>query len=140
MKKLVLVLVAALYLSTNAQTKQNDMEQKSYTVLVLMNATPKWLALTRAERSKFVENELNPIFARVSKTVKVRLFDSEYFHSSVSDFMIVSTANLGDYQLLIELLRDTKVYGAPYFEVKDIIVGQENLFEDFNERFKKEKQ
>jgi len=140
MKKLVLILVAALYLSTNAQTKQNDMEQKSYTVLVLMNATPKWLALTRAERSKFVENELNPIFARVSKTVKVRLFDSEYFHSSVSDFMIVSTANLGDYQLLIELLRDTKVYGAPYFEVKDIIVGQENLFEDFNERFKKEKQ
>ncbi|MCH5684413.1 hypothetical protein LWM68_09135 [Niabella sp. W65] len=137
MKKLVLILVAALYLSTNAQTKQNDMEQKSYTVLVLMNATPKWLALTRAERSKFVENELNPIFARVSKTVKVRLFDSEYFHSSVSDFMIVSTANLGDYQLLIELLRDTKVYGAPYFEVKDIIVGRENLFEDFNERFKK---
>jgi hypothetical protein len=53
--------------------------------------------------------------------------------------MIVSTTNLDDYKLLIELLRDTKIYGVPYFEIKDIIVGQENLFEDFNKEFKKEK-
>lgn len=114
--------------------------QKPYTILVLMNATPKWLSLTRDERSRFVEKELTPVFARVSKTVKVRLYDSEYFHSSVSDFMIVNTTSLDDYKLLIELLRDTKVYSVPYFEIKDIITGQENLFEDFNEQFKKEKQ
>jgi hypothetical protein len=113
--------------------------QKPYTILVLMNATPKWLSLTRDERSEFVEKELTPIFIRVSKTVNIKLFDSEYFHSSVSDFMIVSTTNLDDYKLLIELLRDTKIYGVPYFEIKDIIVGQENLFEDFNKEFKKEK-
>ena len=131
----------ALSLITNAQPTQSDMEiKKPYTILVLMNATPKWLSLTRDERSEFVEKELTPIFVRVSKTVSVRLFDSEYFHSSVSDFMIVTTTNLDDYKLLIELLRDTKVYAAPYFEIKDIIVGQENLFEDFNERFKQEKQ
>jgi len=114
--------------------------QKPYTVLVLMNATAKWLSITRNERSKFLEEELTPIFVRVSKTVNVRLFDSEYFHSSVSDFMIVSTTDLDDYKLLLELLRDTKIYGIPYFEIKDIIVGQENLFEDFNERFEKENQ
>jgi len=113
-------------------------KQKPYTILVLMNATPKWLSLTRDERSKFTEKELTPIFVRVSNTVSVRLFDSEYFHSCVSDFMIVNTTNLDDYKLLIELLRDTKIYGVPYFEIKDIIAGQENLFEDFNERFKKE--
>ena len=141
MKKLILILITALSLVANAQTKQTDMEiQKPYTVLVLMNATQEWLSLTRDERSKFVEKELTPIFVRVSKTVNVRMFDSEYFHSSVSDFMIVSTTNLDDYKLLIELLRDTKVYAVPYFEIKDIILGQENLFEDFNERFEKEKQ
>src|SRR4051794_12344799 len=102
--------------------------QKPYTILVLMNATHKWLSLTRDERSEFVEKELTPIFIRVGKTVNIKLFDSEYFHSSVSDFMIVSTTNLDDYKLLIELLRDTKIYGVPYFEIKDIIVGQENLF------------
>jgi hypothetical protein len=124
----------------NAQTKQNDMEQKPYTILVLMNATPKWLSLSRNERGKFVEKELTPIILQVGKTVKVSFYDSEYFHASVSDFMIVNTTVLDDYKLLIELLRDTKIYGIPYFEIKDIIVGQENLFEDFNERFKKEKQ
>lgn len=140
MKKLFLFLLTALSLTANAQTKQNAMEQEAYVVLVLMNATPQWLTLTREERSKFVEKDLSPIFIRVGKTVNVRLFDSEYFHSSVSDFMIVSTTNLDDYKLMIELLRDTKVYSAPYFEVKDIIVGQENLFEVFNEKLKKEKQ
>lgn len=105
-----------------------------------MNATPIWLSLTRDERSEFVEKELTPIFVRVSETVNIRLFDSEYFHSSVSDFMIVTTTNLDDYKLLIELLRDTKIYGVPYFEIKDIIVGQENLFEDFNQQFEMEKQ
>ncbi|WP_073120909.1 darcynin family protein [Wenyingzhuangia marina] len=113
--------------------------KKPYTILVLMNASPQWLSLTREERSKFVEKELTPIFTRVSKTVSIQLFDSEYFHASVSDFMIVNTTSLDDYKMFIELLRDTKVYGTPYFEIKDIIVGQENLFEDFNERFKKDK-
>jgi hypothetical protein len=111
--------------------------QKPYTILVLMNATPKWLSLTRDERSKFAEKDLTPIFSEVGKNVNIKMFDSEYFHSSVSDFMIVSTTNLDNYKLLIELLRDTKIYGIPYFEIKDIIVGQENLFEDFNEQFKK---
>lgn len=115
------------------------MEQKPYTILVLMNATPKWLSLTRDERSKFVEKEITPIIQRVSKTVNVSLYDSEYFNSSVSDFMIVSTTVLDDYKMLIELLRDTRIYGVPYFEIKDIIVGQENLFEDFNKRFKHKK-
>lgn len=140
MNKLILILFTALCLSGNAQTKQSDMENKKpYTILVLMNATPKWLSLSRDERSQFVEKELTPIFVRVSQTVTVQLFDSEYFHASVSDFMIVTTTKLDDYKLMIELLRDTKVYGVPYFEIKDIITGQENLFKDFNEQFKKEK-
>ena len=120
-------------------SKHCKMKKKPYTILVLMNATPKWLSLTRDERSKFIEKDLMPIIQRISKTVKVSFYDSEYFHSSVSDFMIVSTSILDDYKLLIELLRDTKVYGVPYFEIKDIIAGQENLFEDFNEKFKQEK-
>ena len=139
MKKLTLILILAFSLSAYTQ-KQSDMKiKKPYTILILMNASYQWLSLTREERSKFVEKELTPIFTRVSKTVSIQLFDSEYFHASVSDFMIVNTTSLDDYKMFIELLRDTKVYGTPYFEIKDIIVGQENLFEDFNERFKKDK-
>lgn len=115
-------------------------DQKPYTVLILMNATSKWLSLSRAERTDFFEEKVIPIFKRVAKTVNVQLYDSEYFHSKVSDFMLVTAANLEDYKLLIELLRDTRIYGEPYFEIIDIIVGQENLFEDFNEKLKKEKE
>ena len=122
------------------ETKQSEMEtKKPYTVLVLMNAKPQWLSLTRDERNEFVEKELTLILIKLSKTVNIQFFDSEYFHSSVSDFMIVSTSDLDDYKLFIELLRDTKVYSTPYFKIKDIIVGQENLFEDFDEMFKEEK-
>ncbi len=139
MQRLIFILLTTWSLTGSAQTQQKDMEQKPYTILVLMNATPKWLSLPRGERSRFVESELVPIIQRVSKTVKISFYDSEYFHSSVSDFMIINTTVLDDYKLLIELLRDTGIYGIPYFGIRDIIVGQENLFEDFNERFKREK-
>ena len=140
MKSLLFTLLTVLVVTTtNAQTSEKMSNQKPYTILVLMNATPKWLSLSRDERSKFFEEKVKPIFQKVGKTVKVGLYDSEYFHSKVSDFMLVNTTNLEDYKLLIELLRDTKIYGEPYFEIIDIIVGQENLFEDFNEKFKKEK-
>ena len=140
MKKWIIILITVWPLLVHAHTKENAMKQKPYTILVLMNATPKWLSLTRDQRSEFVEKELNPVFFQVSETVTVRFFDSEYFHAAVSDFMIVTTTNLDDYKLLIELLRDTKIYNVPYFDIKEIIVGQENLFEDFNEKLRQEKQ
>lgn len=140
MKSLLLIIFAALSLAANAQTTQKPMEkQKPYTILVLMNANARWLSLSRDQRAGFFEKEIVPVFQQVSKTVTVRLFDSEYFHAAISDFMLIEAKNLKDYQQLIERLRDTKIYGEPYFEIKDIIMGQENRFEDFNEQFKAEK-
>jgi len=112
--------------------------KKPYTVLILMNATPGWLSLSRDDRSKFFEESVTPAFKKVSQTIKVQLFDSEYFHAKVSDFMIVTTHNFEDYKFLIELIRDTKIYSAPYFDIIDIIVGQEDAFRDFDEFLKKE--
>jgi hypothetical protein len=140
MKTLLFTLLTVLVIGTsNAQTKKTMSSTKPYTILVLMNATSKWLSLSREERSNFFESSITPIFQKVGKTTKVNLYDSEYFHSKTSDFMIINTTNFEDYKLLLELLRDTKIYGEPYFDIVDIIVGQENLFEDFNEKFKKEK-
>lgn len=142
MIKIILTFLTVLLLTVGkAQSRLNTMEtQKPYTILVLMNATPQWLSLTRDQRSQFFETQLMPVFQKVGKSVEVRLFDSEYFHAKVSDFMIITTHDLNQYKMLIELLRDTKIYGVPYFEVIDIIVGQENLFEDFNEQFKQKKE
>ncbi len=106
--------------------------QHPYTILLLMRATPQWLSLSRADRTAFFETAIQPIFSRVASSVRVRLFDSEYFHGQVSDFIIVESDNLHQYKLFIELLRDTKVYSEPYFDIKDIIVGQENAFQEFD--------
>lgn len=141
MKQLILILFTVCAMSVQAQKTVTVMEkQKPYTILVLMNATPQWLALSREQRAAFFEKSIIPAFRKVSQTVKVRLFDSEYFHARVSDFMIVETDKLDDFQQLIERLRDSKIYSAPYFEIRDLIVGQQNRFEDFNEQFKQEKQ
>lgn len=137
MKKLVFILLTAATLSVSAQNPTSSMEQqKPYTVLLLMNATPQWLSLSRDQRSRFFEKEVMPALLQAAKTTTFRLFDSEYFHAGVSDFMVIETRSLSDYQEVIERLRDSKIYGAPYFEIRDIIVGQENRFEDFNEQFK----
>lgn len=137
MRKTILI-VLAMYLSISTATSQHVKNSKPFTIIVLMNATPQWLSLTRELRADFFEKSVAPVFKSVGNTVSVRLFDSEYFHASVSDFMIISADDLNDYQELIERLRDTKIYGTPYFEIKDIIVGQENRFEDFNTKFKKD--
>jgi len=125
-------------LSISPVTSESMTKPKPYTVLVLMNATAQWLSLSRESRAEFFEKSVVPIFQSVGKTVTVKLFDSEYFHATISDFMIITTDNMNDYQELIERLRDTKIYGVPYFEIKDIVVGQENRFEDFNALFKKD--
>ncbi|MBA4853828.1 darcynin family protein [Emticicia sp. BO119] len=113
--------------------------KKSYTILILMNATPQWLSLTRDQRSLFFETQLLPVLHKVGPSLEVRFFDSEYFHARISDFLIVTTHNLNQYKLLIEMLRDTEIYGIPYFHIVDIIIGQENLFEDFNKELRKQK-
>ncbi|WP_300671344.1 darcynin family protein [Soonwooa sp.] len=110
-----------------------------YTILVLMNTTPDWLSLSRDERSQFFTKTIQPIFIEKSKSVSVKLYDSEYFHAQISDFMILETQDLDEYKFIIEKLRDTKVYGVPYFQIKDIIIGQQDLFESFNEEFKTKK-
>lgn len=110
-------------------------QSKPYSIIVLLNATPLWLSLTRKERSVFFEQTILPINKRVEASVDIRFFDSEYFHASVSDYIIITTGDLESYKRWIELIRDTKIYGEPFFKVKDIIIGQEMLFEDFNREF-----
>lgn len=109
-----------------------------YTILILLSATPQWLALSRSERTLFYERSILPLFKQLNSSLSVRFFDSEYFHARISDFLIISATELDQYKLLIELLRDSPVYAVPYFTVQDIVIGQENLFERFDSFFKSE--
>lgn len=99
-----------------------------YTIIILVNATHQWLSLSRTERDLFVEKELNEIFKRYGDTCKIKLFDSDFTNSTVSDFIIVETQNLEQFGYMMGYLRESKTFAMPYFEVKDLIIGVPNNF------------
>ncbi len=105
---------------------------KPLTILLLLKATPAWLRLSRSDRRSFYEATLSPILQSFAGQLQLKFYDSEYFNSRVSDFVILETDNLPAYQLFMERLRDTDVYRLPYFEVVEIIPGQENAYQQFD--------
>jgi darcynin-like uncharacterized protein len=100
----------------------------NYTIVILFNATSQWLSMSRTERDHFNENELRPILRKYSDTCKISLFDSDFTHSSVSDFIIIETDDLIEYGYMMGYLRESKTLAAPYFEIKELVVGVPNNF------------
>ncbi|HEY1011247.1 MAG TPA: darcynin family protein [Herpetosiphonaceae bacterium] len=107
------------------------MAAKPYTILVLMTATEAWLSLSRAERAGFVERTLGPIFARYEGRVSLRTFDAEAFSARCSDVAMFEAEDLRAYYYLMEELRDTALFGQPYFRVNEIIPCIEGGFAEF---------
>lgn len=60
---------------------KHTMQKEQFTVFMLLNATPGWLSLSRRERGNYFETAIVPLFGKFSNTIKVRMFDSEYFHA-----------------------------------------------------------
>lgn len=117
------------------QAAQPAVETKPLTILLLLNALPAWLSLPREAREAYFRLHLQPLLADTD--LDVRFFDSEYFHGTVSDFLLVTVRRLEAWELFMERLRDTEIYTKPYFHVVDIIPGRENAFRDLNEQLLK---
>lgn len=99
-----------------------------YTIVILLNATPLWLSKSRAERDEFVNVELGPVLNHFSASCKVSLFDSDFTHAKVSDFMLVETDELETYGLMMGYLRESATLAAPYFVIQELVVGVANNF------------
>ncbi|MCY7357875.1 MAG: hypothetical protein LH609_10480 [Rudanella sp.] len=101
-----------------------------YTVFVLYQALPAWLALSRPQREAFFDRKATPIFTKYEKDVQVRLFDAEAFHAHISDVMVILCNDLNAYYFFMEALRDTELFSKPYIELKEVIISRENGFRD----------
>ncbi len=99
-----------------------------YTIILTAKATAQWLTKSRPERDHFLETEVRPVLDKFADQCSVRLFDCDFTHAQVSDFMIIETDNLEHFGYLIGYLRESKTFAAPYFDVKDIIIGVPNNF------------
>jgi dolichyl-phosphate-mannose--protein O-mannosyl transferase len=103
---------------------QTTTKELTQTYFMLVKTTNTWLQLPVKERFKFKENIITPILEKYS-TVKMRFFDSEAFSGRVTDILMWETANIIDYQFLIDELRETPFWGT-YFEVVEIIPAIED--------------
>lgn len=99
-----------------------------YTILILAKASHQWLSMTRTTRDQFIENELRPLLGHFSTAMTIKLYDCDFTHAAISDFIILETSDLEKFGYLVGYLRESKTFAVPYFEVKDIVIGVPNNF------------
>lgn len=99
---------------------------QEYTIFMLIEATPAWLALPPPERFGFVRTTVGPIMA-AHPEVTLRYFDAEAYTARCSDVIMWQTRDLARYQSVIENLRET-LFWNHYFIVREIIPTIEDGF------------
>lgn len=106
-------------------------DSRTYTFFMLLKTRPAWLALSRPERRAFRDRHLVPVFQRYPE-VKTRYYDAEAFSARCSDVMVFEARDPRQYQFLVDALRDTPLFGAPYFEVIDIVPAVEDGYLEYD--------
>ncbi|MEP7319873.1 MAG: darcynin family protein [Panacibacter sp.] len=109
-----------------------------YQVLLLLKATPKWLALSKTYRERIFTDVVYPLFLTFTDVLQIQVFSSQAFHATVSDVVKIETESMEIYYKFLEQLKSSRMFSESYFELHDIIVGAENGFRKFNEQAKKE--
>ncbi len=95
---------------------------RSYCVFVHLTACPAWLAMTQAARAEFVTRIVQPLLA-AHPHVGVRFYDAEFFSAQCSDIVTFETKDLASYAGLMDALRDTPLFSAPYFTVNNVLAA-----------------
>jgi len=98
-------------------------------VFLLVRALPAWLALPREDRNKIASTAFEA--ANPRGELSIRHFDAEAFSAPCSDVMLVENVSPAAHYAFIERLRDTPLFGHPYFEMLSIIPAVEDGFRQF---------
>lgn len=112
----------------NAQTKNDSKDAIS--VFLRLKALPAWLSLPRSRRREIVATDVMPVVARFP-SLRVRWFDAEAFDSAQSDIVLLEGLGPRDHNHLMEGLRDSPLFAAPYFEMVGVHPTFENGYEEY---------
>jgi hypothetical protein len=96
-----------------------------HTIIILLKATDNWVKQSTGKHDLFLNEEIKPIVDKMSKRIHVRFFNSQSFNAHISNYLIIETNSLHDYQDFFYALQETKVFGE-YFSPQEIIMGEEN--------------
>ena len=95
----------------------------TYTIIMLLNTTQEFMRKTREERDEIVKTEVRPLFAHFREKCNISMFDCDFTNPNYSDFMILTTDSLEDYGYLMGYIRESQILSAPYFEIKELVIG-----------------
>ena len=101
-------------------------ETLKYTFFMLVKTTASWLQIPPKERFEFVEKTISPIL-KTHPSVRLRFFDSEAFSGHFTDVLMWETAEIQQYQSIVEELRET-LFWETYFEIVEIVPAIENSY------------
>ncbi|MBD2773945.1 darcynin [Iningainema sp. BLCCT55] len=79
--------------------------------------------------AEFLSKIISPILKK-HPSVQMRFFDSEAFSGRFTDVLMWETAEVQEYQFLVERLRETLFWGT-YFEIVEIIPAIENAYANY---------
>jgi hypothetical protein len=92
----------------------------TYSVFMLLKATPHWHSLAREERIAIRDDALSRVFNHFA-AVTLRFFDASGLHADCSEVLIWETTDMAEYRAAVEALQAHAFFGAPCFEVVDVI-------------------
>ncbi|MBI1252714.1 MAG: darcynin [Hyphomonas sp.] len=130
MRHFLIACVSAIALlgSPLAVAAAEPSEAVTFTIFMQVKTTSAWLALSPEQRFAFLGEAIEPILAR-HPSVRMRFFDTEFYNAEVTDVIVWEAQRLGDYQAVVEELRETPFWGV-YFDVVSILPGVENAYAD----------
>lgn len=103
---------------------------RPYTVFMLLQATARWLALSREERHALYDNALMQVFNRFP-SVRLSYFDASAFHRHCSDVLVWETTDMPEYRQAVDSLRAHDFLGQGFFDVIDVIPSVPDGWREF---------
>jgi hypothetical protein len=97
------------------------------TVFMLVKTRVAWLELAAAEQTLLLREQIEPILHRYADEVRLRVYDTEFYSSIVTDVWVWDATSHRAYENVVEALRSTPFWDF-YFEIVEILPGVENSY------------
>lgn len=104
------------------------MSERSRTIFMLLKATTHWRTLDHDAQRAVFDDALVTVFNGFPD-LRMRRFDAGAFHGRCTQVIVWELARGADvwqYEAAVDALHDRPFFGAPLFEIVDVIPGIED--------------
>lgn len=109
-----------------SEAKQVPMEsEEPLTVFMLVKTRPVWLEFPVDKRFAEGDKYLKPILQKHAGIISLRMFDTEFYATRVTDLWMWEASSRHSYELVVEELRETPFWDN-YFDIVELLPAIEN--------------